>query len=378
MRVLAFSDVAPGEGSGGVERTLAEVYGRMATVHAIRLLALSAPQSPSSTFSGASTEKGLDVVRCAKLPLERLTGAQTALSWSIWRAALREAEQFRPDVVHAHTLFFHSSLAAVAASRRARVPLVTTAHVGSMRDLPQPHRALVQLYESSVGRVILRSSSKIICVSADVEAHMRSLGVPDFKLSVVPNGVDLNLFQPSSHVYRGAPLVVSVGRLIFNKGPAVLLAAAKLLRRDGLKFQIAFVGDGPLRSKLKREVQRAGLEGFVLFMGHRTDIHEILQRAAIFVRPSFSEGMSLAVLEAMACGLPVIVTDVSGSRELIEDGVQGFIVQSGDAEELARRIKSILINRELGRDLGRAAREKASRFTWDACAAATARALADA
>jgi len=153
LRVLAFSDVALPEGSGGVERQIEEVYGRwVAAGDAEVLLVALGDQS----LPRRDVRRGVRIVRASQLNLGRLTGMQATLSWGVWPLAFKAARVFRPDVVHAHTLFYASSPAAATVARREDLPLALTAHIGSLDALPGPQRAASRLYESTIGRALVR------------------------------------------------------------------------------------------------------------------------------------------------------------------------------------------------------------------------------
>lgn len=367
MNVLAFSDYSLDESDGGVERAIWEIYSRLSGRHQIRLITLA---EIGSAQGRSRIADGFEVIRCRRVPLERITGIQTALSFSIWPTALRESRSFRPDVIHAHTLFFHSTLTATAVATLTGTPLVTTVHVGSMNLLPQPQRAAVKLYEGSVGRVVLARSRRVIAVSRDVATHVESLGVTSRKCTVVPNGVDIERFRPATTA-EGSPLIIFVGRLILNKGPHVLVSALDLLHKNHTTFRAMVVGDGPMRSVLEQQVRLAGMSAQVEFLGSREDVPELMRQASIFVRPSFTEGMSLAVLEAMASGLACVVSDVSGNAELVTDGESGWVVPPGDSVALARRLTDLLDDPELRQRFADSARRKSTSYSWDTCAEKT-------
>ena len=370
MRVLAFSDFAWPEGSGGVERTIAEIYPRIASQGAIdfQLCTLA-----GDGLARAESRDGIVFHRARRLPLERLTGAQVSASLDIWPAALRAARTFRPNLIHVHTLYFHTSLVGAALARLLRLPLLLTLHLGAVDALPQPYRAASALYEQTAGRLLLGNARRIICVSEDVRAHALTLGVPATRLAVVPNGVDCARFAPGAGSGARTLTLLCVGRLIFNKGQHILLDAVAALRRTGLPVRVLFAGDGPMDGTLRRRAAALGLDHeTAVFLGRRDDVGALLAGADLFVRPSLSEGMSLAVLEAMAAGLPVVITDVSGSREVTHCGRDGLIVQPGSAEALAEAIGRLARDPGLRRTLGERARQRALQYDWSAVASATA------
>lgn len=368
MRIVAFSDFAPPERGGGVENALGEIYERLAARYGatIHLVALGSPASPTT-----ETLRGMTIHRAARIDFDRRVGAQVAVSPKVWPLGFATVRDVRPDLVHAHTLFFHSSLVAAAAARRYGVPLLLTAHVGSLSALPQPQRAAALLYERFVGKRLLAIARRVIAVSDDVRTHLERLGVASERITVIPNGVDVERFQPAVDRSSSRVVVVSVGRLIANKGQHLLLDAMAELRAEGLDFELRLVGDGPLRRDLETQVGRLGLSDSVRFLGEQSRVEDTLRDADIFVRPSFTEGMSLAVLEAMATGLACVVTDVSGSRQLICDGRDGVIVPPRDTAALASAMRGLLLDRERRQRLGGAARSRARAFSWDGVADAT-------
>jgi glycosyltransferase involved in cell wall biosynthesis len=126
---------------------------------------------------------------------------------------------------------------------------------------------------------------------------------------------------------------------------------------------LLIVGDGPLRGELEREAAACGLGRSVRFVGSQPDVTSFYLGADVFVLPSLTEGLSNALLEAMAAGLPVVASDVRGNREVVEDGVSGFLVDWADADAAARRVARLLEDAVLRRRLGTAARRRADCFS---------------
>lgn len=368
MKVLAFCDVDWMEGSGGVERALSEIYPRLIaqTGAEVRLITLASAQLPREEECG-----GVRLVRARRVPLESLTGAQVSASVDVWAMARRTVRHFQPDVIHAHTLFYHTSLVAAAVAKRARVPLLLTLHLGALDALPQPYRAMSQLYERTVGRALLAAATRIICVSEDVRQHARALGAAAAKLAVVPNGVDTARFAPVGRIPNRVPTVLCVGRLIFNKGPHYLIEAAAAMHARGIALRLVFAGDGPMEQTLRQHAARLNLHDSVEFRGRCDNIAALLGEADIFVRPSLSEGMSLAVLEAMAAGLPVIASDVSGTRQMIRDMIDGIITTPGSVAGLTNALALLLPDAALRARLGANARARALLYDWSSVAAMT-------
>jgi glycosyltransferase involved in cell wall biosynthesis len=371
MKILAFSDVALPEGSGGVERQILEVYGRIVRNHGaeIRLIALGRGGAPRE-----EVRAGILVKRARQLPLDGFTGAQATLSPFVWPMAWNEVRRFRPDVIHANTLFYATTLAAAAVSWRTRTPFVLTAHLGNLDALPQPYRTLSKAYESTVGRSILSRADRVICIGEEVRRHIVKLGVSTERTVSIPNGVDIRQFFPlakNEHSARSVIKIISVGRLVFNKGNQYVIEAAKRLHATGRSFELSIVGDGPMSQSLERQAEELIGAKVVEFVGRRSDIPQLLRGADIFVRPSLTEAMSLSMLEAMASGLAVIATDVGSTREVLTDGVNGLLVRPGSVDALVDVLAKLIDGVDLRLRLGEAARQTAHGYNWEQVATST-------
>ena len=283
-------------------------------------------------------------------------------------------------MLHANHLMFQTSLAAARLQPRIGVPLVSTAHLGPLGFLPAGMRLPATIHEQSVGRFILGRSERVIAVASSVAVHLGELGVDRARIDVVPNGIDHVRFHPpamSRAERNGAPPhIVFVGRLIANKGPGLFVWALRALTAAGLRFTAQVVGDGPLRARLEREVGRLGLGGRVSFAGEVDDVAERLREADILVRPSLTEGLPLAVLEAMASGTCVVASDIPGNAELVVDGGSGLLFRPGDARHLTSQLRSLVLDAGLRRRLADEGCRRAAGYSWDATAEATAKVLA--
>ena len=146
-------------------------------------------------------------------------------------------------------------------------------------------------------------------------------------------------------------VLVSTGELNDNKNHKTVIQAVHRLNNLSVKYLIC--GQGPLKNELLNLVQELGLEHQVMLLGYRTDIIEINHIADVFVFPSFREGLSVALMEAMACGLPVVCSDIRGNRDLIEDGKGGFLVVPEDVEGFAKSLESLLEKPNLTEGMGK-------------------------
>ena len=354
---------------GGSERVALEVYTAMRERGAeiSVLTALPGAKSEWSSVEGTPTwtHPMIDLTDALKL--------QFGLSPGLLRRSLAIVQEKEPRVLHASSIHFQSARVAAATARRTGLPLVTTAHVGSIEHLPLAPRMATDAYERSIGSRILAASTKVIAVSESVAAHVIELGASPEKVVVIPNGVDTNRFRPTHE--RRSNQIAFVGRLVSNKGSEDALEAfAKLGRSD---WQLVFVGDGPMRRRLEHKASELGVGGSVQFLGARNDVPALLSRSAIVVRPSLTEGRSLTILEAMASGACVVASDIVPNRELIRHGVTGILTPVGDRLLLAEALRMLVDDAARRLSIGAAARDAILRSTWGATASKTAEVLVE-
>ncbi|GAB2906361.1 glycosyltransferase family 4 protein [Streptomyces heilongjiangensis] len=269
------------------------------------------------------------------------------------RRLRRVVDDVRPQLVHAHSA--KAGLAGRLAVR-GRVPTVFQPHAWSFEAVGGALGALALGWE----RAGARWASRVVCVSAAERATGERSGVRA-RWSVIPNGVDTGRFRPTdaaavragipllAEAGADAPLVVCVGRLCRQKGQDVLLAAWETVRRGVPGARLVLVGDGPDGERL-----RALAPEGVLFAGGVADTVPWCQAADVVVLPSRWEGMALAPLEAMACGRPVVLTDVDGARESLPPGQEP--VPAEDPAALAGAITGLLLDPPLRESLGRQGR----------------------
>ncbi len=209
----------------------------------------------------------------------------------------------------------------------------------------------------------LRNSSAYYHIlSTRCRPYLTSQGFQAERIVLIPNGIDTDQFRPAPE-RRPDPArperdIICVARLDYAKGVDVLLHAwnrmmqASTARHAQLKPRLRLVGDGALRTQIERLITALGIQGSVEILGPRTDIADLLQLSWGFVLPSRWEGMANALLEAMACGLPCIATRVSGSEDIIVDGVNGLLVEPEQPVELALALSRIIEDGELAQRLG--------------------------
>jgi len=200
--------------------------------------------------------------------------------------------------------------------------------------------------------------------------HIRERVARPVKFFVTSGGVDLEPFfkvsseKPEPDFNTGKIRICWVGRLVPIKNLPLFLKAAAILQSTNPQFEYIIVGDGEDRQLNEKLVTELGLKN-VEFCGYRADIPQIMAASDLFVFTSLNEGFGNVIIEAMACGLPVIGTRVGGTPELVQDGQNGFLVDSDDAPALAAAIQKIITNPVTYRAMAAQNRKKAEFFTID-------------
>jgi glycosyltransferase involved in cell wall biosynthesis len=259
--------------------------------------------------------------------------------------------RLRPDLVHLNSS--KAGWLGRIAARIAGVPVVLfTAHGWAFRA--KCGSALYRLGD----RIVEPLTTMVICVSqAELDAGIAAKTCRVARSAVIPNAVDTE-FEPPLRNGLGEKLrIVSVGRLADPKNFGALIRAAALLPPGRVQVQI--LGDGPQRDALTALIESEGLDGIVSLVGEVRDVRPYLADAHAFVLSTFSEGMPIALLEAMAAGLPVVASAVSGVTEVVVDEDSGLLVPPDDVPALAAAIRKLLDDVELRTALGDAARRRA-------------------
>jgi glycosyltransferase involved in cell wall biosynthesis len=256
--------------------------------------------------------------------------------------------RFRPDVLHA--FLFHSYVTAAPAARLAGIRVLVAGR-RSLGDFKRGRRVLL-----AAERLATRMTDLLVAnaeaVATDTLRHERVR--PD-KITTVYNGLPDSAFEPAvpAALATAAPLILCIANLNPDKGHRFLLEAVARLRDRQRTCTLALVGDGRERRALEDQAARLAID--VRFLGHRTDIESLLARADVVALPSLHEGMSNAVMEAMAAGRPVVATDVGGTGELL-DG-RGILVPPSDSGALADGLAQVLGDAALAARLSARARD---------------------
>jgi glycosyltransferase involved in cell wall biosynthesis len=267
----------------------------------------------------------------------------------------RERTGARSTRVHSH--FAHDpTLIALLLKRLTGLPYSFTAHARDVYQVPR----------SALAERIREADAVLTCCYSNLEYLGELAPEERRKLQVLRYGIDLGTFRPAQPPRTDVPLVVSIGRLVEKKGFGDLIAACRVLKDGGLRFRCVVYGDGPLREELVEAVTCLGLSGEVTFAGARTqrELQGLLQQAHVFaLTPCVTDdgdrdGVPNALLEAMACGLPVITTTVAGIPEVIVHGHNGLLAEPHDVPVIADHLAALITDPPLRTRLGSNARNE--------------------
>ncbi|MCX7591073.1 MAG: glycosyltransferase family 4 protein [Kiritimatiellae bacterium] len=286
-------------------------------------------------------------------------------SWRAWLASRQLLSKRRYDLCMAWSTL-PAGAVALALCTFQRLPFLVRIGGSDVPGHERRYRTITLLLRPLI--LLTWKRAKAIVVKCQEEAQKIRRYNRTTPIALIPNGVDPDIFSPSGQSRTAGPLrVIIVARLVEHKGHPTLFRALHMLVAEGFDLQLDVVGTGDAEEAYKALVGRLGLEDRVRFRGYlsREDVAACYREADVFVLPSEGEGMSVSTLEAMSSGLPVIVTRTGGTRDLVEEGVNGFTFEPGNVTALARHLKTLILDRNLISSMGAAARKRAERFTWN-------------
>jgi glycosyltransferase involved in cell wall biosynthesis len=273
------------------------------------------------------------------------------LVWHLWRS------RHGYDLIHVHSLNYHT-FAAVLAGRLTRRPvIVKLANSGPASDIGRMRRGQQLALSGLMLRTALRCD-RFVALNQAIVRDLIACGVDRDRIVQIPNGVDTSPDGVKRTYDLHSPVqLVFVGRLHEQKGVDTLLRSLSELGRrpHDLPISLQVVGDGPERAKLAELAARLGVSDDVTFLGSRKDAGSLLRRGDIFVLPSRAEGLSNALLEAMAVGLPVVASNIPGNEDVVDHLSNGLLFSVDDPTSLASALIRVLEDSELRVAIGQRA-----------------------
>jgi glycosyltransferase involved in cell wall biosynthesis len=332
-----------------IENSMVEISKRG---HNIYVLA-----SRINDLPGYETLAGIKIFRVR--PLAFLPGVSYHVSFPFLKSK-EIVGKYNIQVLHAnHFLDTHTLVAAVL-SKVLNRPFVLAIE-GEYKTTGRWYVDVVmRLWEKSFGMFAVKVASRIIVLDKVLAEYVVRLGALPNKVVIIPSGVDMDYFDSerfdASEIRKqlnmnNSFVVGYVGRFVPLKGVKDLIKAVSLVREKFGDVRLLLVGDGPLRLELEKLASRLGVPA--IFTGWTSDPRPFYAVMDILVNPSYSEGLPIVALEAMAMGKPIVLTEVGGCRSLVKDGQNGFLIPPGNYKMLSEKIIFLIKNEQLRRKMGR-------------------------
>lgn len=301
-----------------------------------------------------SYEKGFHIHRLPRIEI-RFIGVLI-----FWADIIRVLRKIKPDIVHAQSLI--SGMPALLSHKLLKIPYVIYGR-GSDVYLPD-------WFTKLTAKGILKNASTVIALTEHMKDAMQAIYSRD--VIIVPNGINLNeVAEREAEGGNPGKKILFVGRLHPVKGTQYLLGAMSIVHRELPEAKLILVGDGEEREHLETLTDNLGIRECVEFAGRvpHERVKDYMNQAEVFVLSSLSEGFPVTILEAMACGLPVVATRVGGVPDIIKNGTNGYLVDTMNQEQIAEALLNLLQDKQLRKDISENNREGVRRYRWDAVAA---------
>lgn len=316
------------------------------------------------TFDGGNSGGTAYEFEARRLGLEAVRiRERRSLDLNVLRQVIEIGRQYDARLIHSHD--FRSDFVGFLAAKSLRIPHIATVHGWIANSLSGRLR-------SRLDKMILRRADHVISVSEETKRRLGAWAT-NKRCSVIPNALRGENFQPNrgvgefraaNGINEGEVVIANVGRLSPEKGQMQFLTAARELSHRHKALRFVLFGHGPDRSDLEQFVVKSGLESSVIFAGYRSDMHRVYNEIDLIVQSSFTEGMPNVVLEAAFMEVPVVATDVGGTREIVMNGETGTLIPAGSYEAIVSAIESFLMERAIFDSMARKARiDVASRFS---------------
>jgi glycosyltransferase involved in cell wall biosynthesis len=279
---------------------------------------------------------------------------------------IRERHEY--DAVFTSFASFDTTVAVLAGIFTHKPVVCKIASSGSNGDIGRIKKSPY----SHIVLSLLRRVTRFVALNSEVQSDLESVGVPAGHIVRIPNGVDVSIFRPPTDALRRASraalalnhdtrLILGVGRLVGAKLWPVLIRGLRGLDRSPHDWRVILLGKGDCFGELEQLVHECGLSGRVHITDEKYDVGSYLAAADIFVLPSRREGLSNALIEAMASGIACLVSDVPGNTEAVTDGLDGLVAPPGDETEFGKKLNHLLDGNNLRSRLGASARDTAEK-----------------
>jgi len=266
------------------------------------------------------------------------------------------------DIIHAHShLFFSTNLCALV-RRLGSSPLVITNHGLISQTVPM---WVHKIYIPTVAKWTFKSANKIICYTENEKSLLVKLGIDSDKIAVIHNGTDTDIFAPREKE-KDNNQILWIGRFTPGKGVEYLIDAFNILVKEYPDFKLLMIGRGHLKENIEQKIQDLNLGKNIIIREFvpNSELPEIYQSSDVFVLPSLNEGVPRTILEAMACGIPVVCTELPQLVNIVEGC--GLLVPVKDSQALAEGILRVVSNRDIAQKFGKNGRIKVvENYSWE-------------
>jgi glycosyltransferase involved in cell wall biosynthesis len=348
MKIALIVTLFPPERMGGVELSAYNIAQLLADrgheVHVITSLDKGLPLE--------SHENGFYVHRIFWRRLK------TAGYFSFWAKIILNLRKINPDIVHVHGMWI--GISGYLANKLLKIPYVLHCQ-GS--DVYRP-----QLPIKLTSKMVFKNAAAVIALTEHMKVEIQNVYNRD--VFVIPNGIDLKKFEDFTknriHNNEGRKKILFVGRLHTVKGVKYLIESMKIIKIDFPNIELILVGDGEEKCKLESLVKQFNLSEYVSFVGivPNQQIPKCMIESDIFVLPSLSEGFGIVILEAMASGLPIVASNVGGIPYLVQNEINGFLVEPKNPDQIAEKVLHLLKNDKLMQDISDNNRKFVTKYEW--------------
>ena len=273
----------------------------------------------------------------------------------------------KPDIIHAHHAFTFIPLLSLRVGEIYSIPRILTNH-SVMIGYDYEFLWRTSSYFLLPYRYYISKAQVIVSVSKAADKFISGFIKSNVKRVIIPNGVDINRFKPPKED-PSEPTVLYIGRLVYRKGIHILLKAFSYVVKEEPDARLVVAGKGYMEPILRTLASKLGIQESIVFRGYVPESEKpgLYRRASMVVIPSiYGESFGIVALEAIASGRPVIASNTGGLREIIDDGIEGFLVEPSSPQALAEKIILLLQDRGLYRKMSIQARSKAEKkYSWN-------------
>lgn len=334
--------------TGGIENGIINLVNRMDHDHFYHYIICV---TYATEFRKRITSENYEIISLNKKP-----GNDLKLYFRLWSIFVKK----KIDIVHCRG--WATMMEGIISARLARVPVIIYGfHGKTYEDIQEEKRRRV-----IAQKILLKLTDGIITLIDNMKNDLcSSLSIPGEKVEIIKNGVDLTKFGKGDRRLRQGfnvgddeYVVGVVGRIDPVKNYAAVIEAFHIVSSKYKNIKMIIVGEGPDFKDIEAKIEGMGLSGSILMLGSRDDVYNLLQCFDVFIQPSFYEGLSNTILEAMATGLPVIASRVGGNPDVIKEDENGLLFSPGDVDGLANAIEKMYLNKELRENMASANKAK--------------------